>query len=675
MHSGARLAFLNDAMRWGQVFSAGPAAPAADPKSHPDNQFQSVANATPAAMAGHAVNTTIALVALLPIAPLPELLVWAAYSYAICAYVFLRRARAPSIEMKPAPSARMERRAQGFAVLLALPWLFLSLRYLGSITQPAETIVISLGVGMAASGAILLSPMKRAAVTYMTVILLPTVFKCLLVIGTAQYVQLGLLGVSYWVFLFALIATTNKLFFDRQNTVRQLQLALAETTAAREENERIALCDELTGLANRRAFMQRLTSGFAGGAAPPLALFFLDLDRFKALNDSFGHRFGDLLLGQVAERLTYCVPPDGMVARLGGDEFAVIVADVSDQDLAGRFAERLVARISEPFLVQDQSVIIGVSVGVALADPGRDSAEQVVKRADIAMYEAKACGRNGYRIFEEEMQDRIGNKRNMEYGLRRALSRSEFELYFQPIYDLKTLQVHRFEALLRWHHPERGLIGPGEFLPVADEIGLAGSIGSWVVRQACMTAASWPDDIGLAVNLSPLQIDDPGFVPQVRAVLARSGFPARRLELEITETALLTKSDQVMSRLSELKAMGISLSMDDFGTGYSSLSYLAQFPLDGLKVDKGFIAAYATLGESAEIIRAMVGLAKALRRTSTIEGIETLQQLLAAQSLGAEYGQGYFLGLPGTAAEVASQLEVSFDPICYDTHEPAAVSA
>jgi diguanylate cyclase (GGDEF)-like protein len=414
------------------------------------DQFEAVARATRPAMVGHAINTTIAVVAFAGVAATAELFIWAAFSYAICGYVFWRRQRAPKTA-QPAGQLRngqrAERRAILFGVLLALPWAYLAVRYLGDFGQPAETILISLGVGMAASGAVLLAPIERAAIVYMTTILAATMFKCFFVLGTAQYALLGALGVSFWLFLLALIATTSQLFRNKTQAVERLQIALAETSNAREQIERIAMHDPLTDLANRRAFLQRLArtierSNISG--SHDWAVFFLDLDRFKIVNDTLGHKFGDELLKLVAERLCHCVRPTDLVARLGGDEFSIIAEAVPDASYAEAIAMRLLSEISMPFVIQDHNVTIGASIGVATPDAGHLDSERMLKRADLAMYEAKSSGRNGFKIFEISMQERMDARRLIEGGLKEAIANREFELYFQPIYDLKSMKVARF---------------------------------------------------------------------------------------------------------------------------------------------------------------------------------------------------------------------------------------
>lgn len=637
---------------------------------HTADQFESVVRATPAAMLGHVINTTIAVVALLGVATTLELSSWAAGSYAIAGYVFWRRLRAWLDGAKRgrtfAPGRSAELRAIAFSVLLALPWAYLGGRFLGSAAEAPETILISLGVGMAASGAVLLAPLERAAVAYMTTVLAPTAFKCFFVLDSSTYLLLGSLALSYWFFLLALIGTTNQLFRNKSRAVEQLTEALAETRNAHEKIEHIALHDSLTELSNRRAFLHRLNGALMRASKTGVtswAVLLLDLDRFKVVNDTLGHKFGDELLKQVADRLRRCVRPGDLVARLGGDEFSIIAENVLDAGEAEAIARRLLDDFERPFHIHNRAVSVGVSIGIAAPLSTDTDSEQLMRCADLALYEAKESGRNRFKVFELEMQDRMDVRSSIELGLRGAIAKGELELFFQPIYELAGLRLQRFEALIRWRHPSKGLLSPAEFLPVAEEIGLIREIGDWVVREACRQAVTWPSGISVAVNLSPIQVNHANVVELVEAALIDSGLAPQRLELEITETALLSDTLQTKQKLERLKELGVSLSMDDFGTGYSSLSYLATFPLDGIKIDKGFIARFATRNENAEIMRAMLELARALNRSSTVEGIETFAQLSAAQALGATYGQGYYFSPPqpaDKAREFMTQPEPRF---------------
>lgn len=636
--------------------------------SLPLDQFDSVARSTPAAMVGHCINTTIAAVAFVNVAAPLELALWTTYSYAIAVHVLLRRLRTQE-RSHPASTPQactraLEQRAIIFAIALALPWTYLAVRYLGATSQATQTILISLGVGMAASGAVLLAPVPRAALSYMSTVLLPTALVCIVALASPSYLLLAALAVSYWIFLFALVITTSNVYRSKSLAITQLTAALDDARAARARSEHQALHDPLTEVANRRAFMHRLNAAVCRSMAtgcPNWAVLLIDLDRFKIVNDTMGHKGGDELLVQAAARLSATMKPGDLVARLGGDEFAVVATGIRDAGDAEDIAVRLLREFERPFAVRDRSVSLALSIGIALPLSPHMESEQIMRSADVAMYYAKKAGGNRFKVFEPEMHDRMAARSAVEMGLREAIAQRQFELVFQPIYDLATLRLARFEALIRWRHPDKGALPPSDFLAIAEEMGLMPEIGRWGVREACREAATWPTPVAVAVNLSPIQVNHPGIVSLIEEALSESELQSGRLEIEITETALLSDTRQTLQKLERLKQLGVKLSMDDFGTGYSSLSYLASFPLDGIKIDKGFIGRFSERNESAEIMRAMINLADALNRTSTVEGIETAGHLSAAQALGAQYGQGYYFSRP-LSADAARALAASQHP-------------
>jgi diguanylate cyclase (GGDEF)-like protein len=415
--------------------------------------------------------------------------------------------------------------------------------------------------------------------------------------------------------------------------------------------------DMLTKLPNRVRFREELQQVIEGNRDNPLAVLCLDLDYFKNVNDTLGHPVGDALLKAVAERLRSCVRPTDKVARLGGDEFAIVQFGVEQPAGSTALAARLIKELGEPFTVDGHQVVIGASVGVSLfPDDGREP-DLLLKNADMALYRAKEDGRGAYRFFEPAMDARMQARRTLELDLRKALVLGEFELYYQPLVKLDTGAVSACEALLRWHHPERGLVQPSEFIPLAEEIGLINQIGAWALKQACTEAKRWPDDIKVAVNLSPVQFKRGTLVLDVMAALGASGLPARRLELEITETVLLAETESTLAILNDLRKLGVRISMDDFGTGYSSLGYLRKFPFDKIKIDQSFISNLADNRNSIAIIRAVTGLGNALGITTTAEGVETQAQLEQIKSEGCTEAQGYLFSEPRTAAELERFLE------------------
>jgi diguanylate cyclase (GGDEF)-like protein len=415
--------------------------------------------------------------------------------------------------------------------------------------------------------------------------------------------------------------------------------------------------DALTDLPNRVLLRERLGEALAHvERGQRLAVLYLDLDQFKNVNDTLGHPAGDELLRVVAGRLRDCVRETDTVCRVGGDEFFVVQTDIGDATDAERLARRLVESVRAPFDLQGHRVMIDASIGIALAPADGNDANELLKNADMALYGAKADGRGVYRFFEANMDARMKERRSLELALRTAFENGEFELYYQPMVNLERGEVRCCEALLRWHHPERGMVSPVEFIPVAEEIGLIVALGEWVIRRACEDAAQWPDDICVAVNLSPTQLLSKGLLLAVLGALASSRLPAHRLELEITEAVLMQNSELTVRVLHQLRSLGIRISMDDFGTGYSSLSYLRSFPFDKIKIDRCFIKGLGDSSESDAIVQAVTGLADCLRMTTTAEGVETREQLDRVRKLGCTDVQGFFYSPPVPLRELTKVL-------------------
>jgi diguanylate cyclase (GGDEF)-like protein/PAS domain S-box-containing protein len=417
--------------------------------------------------------------------------------------------------------------------------------------------------------------------------------------------------------------------------------------------------DALTGLANRALFRERLGRALAAARrrGGPVAVLCLDLDRFKPVNDTLGHPVGDALLRAVAARLLACVREGDTAARLGGDEFAVLQAGAGQPEAAGALARRLVEALSAPYEVLGHQVVVGASVGVALAPgDGRDP-DELLKRADMALYRAKADGRGTFRSFEPGMDARLQARRLLELDLRKALAAGELELHYQPLVDLRTGAVSALEALLRWRHPARGLVPPGEFVPLAEEIGLIVPVGGWVLRRACADAAGWPGGVRVAVNLSAAQFRGRELVAAVVGALAAAGLAPARLELEITETVLLRDGEATLATLRELRALGVRIAMDDFGTGYSSLGYLRSFPFDKIKIDRCFVRDLGASADCEAIVRAVTGLGGSLGIATTAEGVETEEQLERLRAEGCDEAQGFHLGRPMPAADIRALLD------------------
>ncbi len=416
--------------------------------------------------------------------------------------------------------------------------------------------------------------------------------------------------------------------------------------------------DGLTELPNRVLLHERIGEALARLHRQPgasLAVFCLDLDHFKAVNDTLGHHAGDALLRAVAGRLRACAREGDLVARLGGDEFALLQYGAEQPGDAAALAGRVVAALATPFDLDGQRVRVGTSVGIAVAPADGRDADRLLQRADMALYRAKAEGRNGHRFFEPEMDARLEARRAVQSDLHGALARDQFEILYQPVHDLQLDRVRGFEALLRWHHPLRGTVPPADFIPLAEEAGLIVAIGGWVIRRACAEAATWPAGHGVAVNLSAAQFGSHDLAEVVADALARSGLAPDRLELEITETVLLRGTDSVLATLHRLRAIGVRVALDDFGIGYSSLSYLRSFPFNKIKIDQSFVRDMATRADCAAIVESVAHLATNLGMGATAEGVETGEQLGLVRAAGCTEAQGYHFGRPRPGRELFGQ--------------------
>jgi diguanylate cyclase (GGDEF)-like protein/PAS domain S-box-containing protein len=425
----------------------------------------------------------------------------------------------------------------------------------------------------------------------------------------------------------------------------------AEIEAGRRA-EYLAMHDALTGLPNRVLLLERIDQAIASVSRrrDMAALLLLDLDRFKDINDTLGHPAGDLLLQQVAVRLSACVREVDTVARIGGDEFSIVLVGIKDAVDAQLLCRRVLETFQTPFDLAGHEVLVTVSVGVALVPMDGSIPDRLLKHADIALYRAKEEGRNASRFFEPEMDARLQRRKALERELRLALTRDELALYYQPKVSLSNGEVAGSEALVRWQHPERGLVPPNEFIGVAEETGLILQLGEWVLRTACRQAVAWPD-LEVSVNISPAQFRQPDLVQIVRSALQDSGLEPHRLELEVTESVLIQQPDAAAKLLDDLKALGIRVAMDDFGTGYSSLSYLQRFHFDKIKVDRSFIWAIGKEPTAKAIVRAVINLANSLGMLTCAEGVETDEQLSALRREGCSEVQGYLFGKPMPAAE------------------------
>jgi diguanylate cyclase (GGDEF)-like protein len=432
---------------------------------------------------------------------------------------------------------------------------------------------------------------------------------------------------------------------------------ITERRRSEEKIAHMALHDALTGLANRVLLGDKLEHALARvKRGEMVAVHLLDLDHFKNVNDTLGHPAGDKLLRDAADRLRALVRETDTIARMGGDEFAIVQVTIGQPSDATALAHRVIESVSRPYELEGRQVVIGTSVGIAVGPVDGLSSDQLMRNADLALYRAKGDGRGTYRFFEADMDVQMQERRALEYDLRKALAAGEFELHYQPVVHLETDRISGFEALLRWRHPQKGLVSPGTFIGLAEEIGFIVPLGEWVLRQACATAAKWPAHLRISVNLSPVQFKNPGLVQVVVGALSQAGLSPDRLELEITESALLEDSDATLSMLFRLRELGVRIAMDDFGTGYSSLAYLQSFPFDRIKIDRSFIKDITDGVGSLNIVRAMAALARGLGMETTAEGVETSEQLYTVRSEGCTEMQGFLFSQPLPPDELEALL-------------------
>jgi len=454
---------------------------------------------------------------------------------------------------------------------------------------------------------------------------------------------------------------------DRRGQVTGAVMVFHDVSAARALSLRmsyLAQHDHLTDLPNRTLLNDRLTQAMALARrhGRKLAVLFLDGDRFKHINDSLGHAIGDRLLQSVALRLLDCVRRSDTVSRQGGDEFVILLSEVTRPQDAAVSAEKILQAMSAPHRIGPHDVHLTMSIGiVTYPDDGTD-AETLVRNADFAMYEAKKNGRNNYQFFRPDMNVRAVERQSIESGLRDAMERAEFVLHYQPKMNLETGAIIGVEALIRWHHSERGLVPPAQFIPVAEECGFIVPIGRWVLREACHQAKAWQDSglrpVRISVNVSAVELRSSDFVAGVRDILTETGLDPRYLELELTETFLMQDSKSTVAVLRALKGMGVQLALDDFGTGYSSLSYLKRFPIDTLKIDRSFVRDLTTDADDASIVTAVIGMGKSLHIGVVAEGVETREQLAFLREQSCPEGQGYYFSRPVAAEEFTQLLGV-----------------
>jgi diguanylate cyclase (GGDEF)-like protein len=440
----------------------------------------------------------------------------------------------------------------------------------------------------------------------------------------------------------------------------------ADITAEKLAEKRVnflAHNDTLTGLLNRAKFTEQLKLSVARleRYGSPFSILFLDLDQFKLVNDSRGHLIGDRLLTEVSKRIRSSIREADVAARLGGDEFAILVNNNCSSEETAALAARLVKAVGEPYEFEDEHVSIGVSIGIAMAPINGIRPDQLLRNADLALYRAKAEGRGVYRFFESQMDSDVRERRILELELREALKDGEFVLFYQPLISTENNEATGFEALVRWNHPIRGVVPPAEFIPIAEQSGLIKQIGDWTIREACNAAVRWPNDLLVAVNLSAKHFQLSDIAQVVRQALKESGLPPHRLELEITESLLIDRPDQVIEKLTEIKNLGVTIAMDDFGTGYSSLSYLLKFPFDKIKIDKSFVTASSEDTVARDILRTIASLGRTLKISITAEGVETVEQVEFLRDIACHQLQGFYFAKPLNEPDLASYFLRHFE--------------
>jgi diguanylate cyclase (GGDEF)-like protein len=463
------------------------------------------------------------------------------------------------------------------------------------------------------------------------------------------------------------IGTLVTSFNRMMATIEQQAEEIGQFPRRLEQLTKQAFRDSLTGLPNRALFMDRLSHGLTGAKRrhEHLAVLFLDLDRFKVINDTLGHTVGDQLLVEVSDRLGSSLRPGDTVARLGGDEFGILLEDVADSETAEAVALRIEEELAKPLHFEGREIFVSASIGIALSSARLGMPEEILRDADLAMYHAKSKGNARHEIFDDSMSAPALDRMDLEMDLRSAISRQEFRLHYQPILRMDTGRITEVEALIRWQHAKRGLLQPDSFIGLTEETGLIVPIGQWVLREACRQAREWQLEfpsippLVMSVNLSAKQFQNPNLVREISQALAESGLAAGSLKLEITESVVMQDAPATLAKLKDLKDLGIRLAIDDFGTGYSSLGYLKRFPVDTIKIDRSFVKGLSKDGNDNAIVRAVITVAKTLNMDVTAEGVETEQQRIELKALGCDRAQGFLFARPADAEHVGPLLAIS----------------
>lgn len=563
---------------------------------------------------------------------------WALSLWGVNVYMYLRRARDRRAPPREA-SARGIKLAVIYASLHGLLWGVLPALFFKGSTPQEQLVVIGLTIGMLCGGAFALSPIPTATVAYLAPIVVGATY-AFLADGDHIYNILVLLVIAYMIVMV------------RAANVRQA--AIARRVVAEVETEDGASNDALTGLVNRRSFVEKLQHAFARHARfdERFAVMYFDLDGFKIVNDTLGHAAGDEVLIEAARRLRSVTRAVDWLARIGGDEFALIAADVDAIEQAEAIAERINAQFRRPFEANGHSWKITISIGIAFAPQDGADVDAVLRNAEAALCATKQAGRGGYSTFSGRLTF-VAEGQTLESELRRAIRNNELFLVFQPFVSIATGETTGFEALLRWRHPALGVLSANEFIPLAERGGHIDEVGAWLIREGVRIAASWPAHLRIALNVSPLQLRRPALENAVREALVAERFDPRRLELEITESAIIADTQRAVATLKSLRRLGIKTALDDFGTGYSSLSNLVELPLDRLKIDRSFVSDLLTKPMCASVVRISLELARAMQLEVTAEGLETDEHFEFLRAHGCDEGQGYLFSEPRPASELA----------------------
>ncbi|WP_315838940.1 putative bifunctional diguanylate cyclase/phosphodiesterase [Bradyrhizobium prioriisuperbiae] len=608
-------------------------------------QIALVLRHAPGIMLANACNAVILVLALWDSSDRLPAVLWGAGLVCATLFITLKGRTTWRVAKPPSVSRRTIHRLVRNAFLLGCAWAILPLAFFAQAGNGGQLVITCLCAGMLAGGALAFATIPVAAIAFITPIFIGAEI-CLGRIGDFASVLVAVLVLIY---TFVLLRSVFAYSFEFTGSLIK-QLA----------TEKVARQDPLTLLPNRFSFNESLGNCLTrlSLSGKEFAVLLLDLDRFKDINDLYGHPAGDEFLIQVAARLRRCTRDADIAARIGGDEFALIATNMAGPEEALALAERVIAAFADPFQIDEREVQGAISIGIVLAPRDGNTSNELLKHADVVLYRAKRLGVGAIQFFAPSDDAAARERRALQRDLESAVERNEFRLVYQPFLDLRDNRIAGFEALLRWQHPVRGLIYPGEFIPIAEESGLIHAIGEWVIRHACVVLSRWPDDIRIAVNFSAVQLQNAGVLQSVVRALSDSGVSPRRLEIEMTESMLISKYGSAPSVLSALLELGVTVALDDFGTGFSSLTYLRKLPFSRIKIDQSFIRDMLIQPDCAAIVKSVIGLARDLKIGVVAEGVETEAQLDYLRAADCDEVQGFLIGRPISAHEVLTLLGI-----------------